>query len=160
MNNTWKTALLRVAALTFEDLCFLFPETDLTEEQQDAPVDATVCVRFQGRFSGTLQMTLSGQVLPMVAANMLGEEEATTSQQLDALGEIANIICGNFLPHVAGSHAVFHIDAPQVVDATDSMASASMACMTAGQLGLEQGRVDLRLWIEPAGVASLREKLP
>jgi hypothetical protein len=53
-----------------------------------------------------------------------------------------------------------HIDAPQVVDATDSTASASMACMAAGQLGLEQGRIDLRLWFESASVASLREESP
>lgn len=158
MNNTWKTALVQAAVLTFEELCFLFPEAALTEEQQHASADAAVCVRFQGPFHGALQVQLCGQVLPIVAANMLGEEAAPTpSQQLDALGEIANIICGNLLPHIAGSHEVFQLDAPQVVDATDIQASPSMACVTHVQLGLEQGRVDLGLWVEQAVAASLGE---
>jgi CheY-specific phosphatase CheX len=158
MNNTWKTALLQAAVLTFEELCFLFPEAALTEEQQHAPADAAVCVRFQGPFHGALQVQLYGQVLPIVAANMLGEEAAPTrSQQLDALGEIANIICGNLLPQIAGAHEVFQLDAPQVVDAADTPASPSMACLTSVQLGLEQGRVDLGLWVEQAVAASLEE---
>ena len=158
MNNTWKTALLQAAVLTFEELCFLFPEAALTEEQQHAPAGAAVCVRFQGPFHGALQVQLYGQVLPIVVANMLGEEaDPTPSQQLDALGEIANIICGNLLPHIAGAHEVFQLDAPQVVDAADAPASPSMACITNVQLGLEQGRVDLGLWVEPAVAASLEE---
>jgi CheY-specific phosphatase CheX len=158
MNNTWKTALLQAAVLTFEELCFLFPETALTEEQQHAPADAAVCVRFQGPFHGALQVRLCGQVLPLVAANMLGEGDTPTpSQQLDALGEIANIICGNLLPHIARAHEVFQLDAPQVVDADDTPASLSMACVTNVQLGLEQGRVDLGLWVEQAVAVSLGE---
>jgi CheY-specific phosphatase CheX len=158
MNNTWKTALLQAAVLTFEELCFLFPETELTEEQQRATADAAVCVRFQGPFHGALQVNLCGQVLSIVTANILGEEDAPTpAQQLDALGEIANIICGNLLPHIAGAHAIFQLDAPQVVDAAEAPASASMACVTDVQLGLERGRVDLRLWAQQAVAASLGE---
>jgi CheY-specific phosphatase CheX len=158
MNNTWKTALLQAAVLTFEELCFLFPETALTEEQQHAPADAAVCIRFQGPFHGALQVQLCGQVLPTVAANMLGEEAAPTpSQQLDALSEIANIICGNLLPHIAGAHEIFQLDTPQVVDTADTPASPPMACVTNVQLGLEQGRVELGLWVEQAVATSLGE---
>jgi CheY-specific phosphatase CheX len=117
-----------------------------------------VCVRFQGPFHGALQVQLYGQVLPIVVANMLGEEDTPTrSQQLDALGEIANIICGNLLPQIAGAHEVFQLDAPQAVDAAGAPESPPMACITNVQLGLEQGRVDLGLWVEQAVAASLEE---
>jgi CheY-specific phosphatase CheX len=45
---------------------------------------------------------------------MLGaeSEEISPDQQKDALKEATNVVCGNFLPEIAGPEAVFHIDAP------------------------------------------------
>jgi CheY-specific phosphatase CheX len=158
MHTTWKTALLQAAVLTFEELCFLFPDTELEAEQQQAPVDATVCVHFQGPFDGSLQVTLCGQMLPTVAANMLGDDDAPApAQQLDALGEIANVICGNLLPHIAAPHAVFQLDAPQLLGTTDMALSQPKGNVVEAQLGLDHGRVDLRLQVETAAASNLEE---
>ena len=77
MNNTWKTALLQAAALTFEELCFLFPEAELDAEEL-SPVDVAVGVDFHGPFHGTLEVSLWRRRLPSVAANILGEDDSPT----------------------------------------------------------------------------------
>jgi CheY-specific phosphatase CheX len=151
MHATWKTALLQAAVLTFEELCFLFPDTELTAEQRQAPIDATVCVHFRGPFEGTLQVTLCGQMLPTVAANMLGDDEPpVVTQQHDALGEIANVICGNLLPGIAAPQAVFQLDTPQLLDPAATPLTQPEDSVADVQLGLDQGRVDLRLQVEMA----------
>ena len=40
MNNLWKTELLQAAALTFEELCFLLPDSHIGEEQVQASLEA------------------------------------------------------------------------------------------------------------------------
>ena len=52
-----------------------------------------------------------------LAANMLGvsDAEADARTRRDALGEVANVVCGNVLPLVGGRHAVFHLGAPHAV---------------------------------------------
>jgi CheY-specific phosphatase CheX len=130
---------------------FLMPE--LEEQYRDARVAAAVCVRFQGPFTGKLVLKVSGDLLPTLAANILGEEEPPAKRlQHDALGEIANVICGNALPAIAGSKAIFQIDAPQLVENVDSPNGAGGAntesSMTNVHLTLEQGRADLQLFID------------
>ena len=52
-------------------------------------------------------------MLPGLAANMLGVDEAPGSaEQADALGELANVLCGNLLPAIAGEQHVFILEAP------------------------------------------------
>lgn len=158
MHTTWKTALLQAAVLTFEELCFLFPDTELTAEQQQAPVDATVWVHFRGPFAGTLQVTLCGQMLPTVAANMLGEDNPpVVAQQYDALGEIANVICGNWLPSITAPQAVFQLDTPQLRDPTATTRTQPEERVVDVQLGLDQGRVDLCLLVEMAAANNSEE---
>jgi CheY-specific phosphatase CheX len=97
-------------------------------------------------------------MLPTVAANMLGDDDAPApAQQLDALGEIANVICGNLLPHIAAPHAVFQLDAPQLLDTTDMALSQPKGNVVEAQLGLDHGRVDLRLQVETAAASDLEE---
>lgn len=155
MHTTWKAELLQAAVLTFEALCFLFPDTELTEQQRHAPTDVAVRVAFAGPFSGQLLIQLCGGLLPTLAANMLGQDEIPPEgQQYDALGEIANVICGNALPRIAGPQEVFQLDPPQLVARDHVVADEATALAAEVQLGLEQGRVDLRLFAETAVVPS------
>ena len=81
MNNTWKTELCQAAALTFEELCFLFPDIEMDIEQKQVSVDAAVRVTFWGPFNGSLLLKLYGGLLPGLAANMLGEDETPSEEQ-------------------------------------------------------------------------------
>lgn len=149
MDTKLKMELYKAAALTFEELCFCFPTPDLDEEQRNAQSDATVKVEFTGPFHGQLVLTICGNVLPILTANMLGEEEITqVVQQHDALGEMANIICGNVLPAIAGSTNVFQISSPQILNTTAEGMRSGRPPTAVVQIGLDQGRADLRLFID------------
>ncbi|HEY7494867.1 MAG TPA: chemotaxis protein CheX, partial [Candidatus Tectomicrobia bacterium] len=110
MHTTWKEELFQAAVLTFEELCFLFPDSELQELQRHATVDVAVRVAFSGPFRGYLLIKVCGGLLPMLAANMLGQANAPPEeQQHDALGEVANVVCGNLLPRIAGAKEVFQL---------------------------------------------------
>ncbi len=148
MSNTMALSLSQTTAATFENLAMLFPESVLTPEQKAEPLDVGVSVDFRGPLTGRLVLRASQCVLPAIAANMLGEEESRQIPlQRDALGELANVICGNILPIVAGADAVFHLAAP-VVHAEDQRSSrdddAPEARVT---FGIEDGRVEAQFFV-------------
>ncbi len=108
MPETLTSPLLEAATETFESLAYLFAEPGITDDIPGEDVEGVVAVAFSGPSHGGVIMQLSGGVLPALAANMLGLDDPTSGHdQRDALGEAANVICGNVLPRVAGSAAVF-----------------------------------------------------
>lgn len=139
------TALFQAAALTFEELGFLFANEELAPEQRIAEQDGAVSVAFQGPFSGRLVLRVCGDILPGIATNMLGENEPPSLEmQQDVLGELGNVVTGNALPLIAGRTEVFHLSAPSIVHESVSEAEAAAQA----QIGLEQGRADLLLFID------------
>jgi hypothetical protein len=142
MTRKLETELYKAAILAFEGLGFLLPTPEIDEQQLNARVDAAVSVDFEGPFSGKLLLRVSGGLLPIIATNMLGEQKIPSKAlQHDALGEIANVICGNMLPAVGGSKHVFHVGAPQIADIIDVPPVAEV------QVGLGTGRADLLLFV-------------
>jgi len=142
MSKKLAAELLKAATLTFEEMGFLLPTAEVDEEQRNAQAEAAVSVDFRGPFSGKLLMRVYGGLLPILAANMLGEEDAPPkSLQYDALGEIANVICGNVLPGIAGSKEFFHVSAPRMTENIDLPPAAEV------QVGFGLGRADLLLFI-------------
>jgi CheY-specific phosphatase CheX len=120
MNSSAEKILYRKAALIFEELGFLMPRSDNSEFSQDGCTKAMVT--FKGPFSGCLLVSLSTDMLSLLSANMLGEEGRTSdAMQQDSLGEIANVICGNALPAIYGFEPVFHLDAPKLLESTESV---------------------------------------
>jgi hypothetical protein len=63
--------------------------------------------------------------------------------QLDALGEVANVICGNVLPIIFGKSSVIRMDAPEHGD-------FNSIDKTAGEirLGFDEGYADVFLYLE------------
>lgn len=148
MSNTMVQCLSQTTAATFEELALLFPESDTTPEQDAEPLDVTVSVDFRGPMTGRLVLRASDCVLPAVAANMLGAEESRQAPlQRDALGELANVICGNVLPLVAGAEAVFHLGAPLVHADGDRLSRDDDAPQATVCFGVEDGRVEAQLYV-------------
>ena len=142
MNKKLETELYKAATLTFEELGFLLPTPEIDEQQLNARVEAAVSIDFEGPFSGNLLVRICGGLLPILAANMLGEEETPSkSLQYDALGEIANVSCGNMLPGIARSKDVFHVNPPRMAETPDLPPVAEV------QVGLGIGRADLLLFV-------------
>jgi CheY-specific phosphatase CheX len=140
--------LYRAAAVTFEELGFLFPSPDIDSEC-DAACEAVAGVRFFGPVSGSLFVTARGGLLPVLAANMLGEDDAPSGvHQYDALGEVANVICGNVLPSIGGNRAVFQLESPKVVGYSDSVTSGNGEPTATVRLSLDEGQADVMLYVE------------
>jgi hypothetical protein len=64
---------------------------------------------------GALTVAVSGDVADALAANMLGTAHAGPAERRDAVGELANVVCGNVLPLLAGREAVFRLGAPELL---------------------------------------------
>jgi len=156
MKTRLKEILSHAAVDTFEKLAFLFC---FQEEDRDVLFQASATgasLSFMGPFSGKLLIMLSNQILPELAANMLGlgdEEETTSEQQQDALRELTNVLCGNLLPAIAGDRVVFNVDIPRIITDEHALKQAvedgdvrGPNCLV--KLDLENGQCDLFLFID------------
>ena len=145
------TPLSRAATESFETLAFCFVELGPLEPFSPDEVDGVVVVAFRGPFSGALALQLSGGILATLTANMLGLDETPSPElQLDALGEAANVICGNVLPRVAGPSAMFSLGAPAHFEHWEDALAAVGQQPTLIRLRLEGGRADVAFSLMPA----------
>lgn len=149
-----KEILSRVAGETLEKLAFMFSFPE--DERGDMILDSAVAtsISFAGPFSGRLVMTVSNQLLPELAGNMLGvdNEETTLDQQHDAFKETINIICGNLLPAIAGKEVVFNIYAPAIITETEAIKKAIQDYgnepASIVKLNIEERECDLFLFVD------------
>jgi len=148
MSDAHKETLQRVAEEQFEQLAFMFPVS--AEELPDGPPNfaAHAKVGFSGPSAGRVLLAAEGQILPPLAANMLGldEGEPSEAEQTDALKELLNVICGNLLPEIAGAEAVFDVQAPEVLDGpAEFEAACGRADAVVADVNLDSGRARLVL---------------
>ncbi len=143
--------LAEVTADTMEKLAFLFASPMESPPSLEERALSTVQVGFAGTRTGGLELSLSQPALAELAANMLGVMEGEplgAEQQLDALKELANVICGNILPVLAGDTAEFTIDAPVPVPAERPPWGARAACC---HLALDNGVCRVRMRVDGDG---------
>jgi CheY-specific phosphatase CheX len=96
---------LRVAAtLAFEELGLLCVGSAVDTPSELEALPAAVSVTFDGAHTGCLTLRVSDDVFRALAENMLGlEGDDAEPWRWDALGEMANVICGNALPYILGT---------------------------------------------------------
>ena len=144
--------LLTAATSTFESLALLFAESPPSGAQLDAPLTHAVRVAFTGPCAGALDVAVSDDVAVALAANMLGLDPETVRGESqwrhDAVGELANVVCGNVLPLVAGREAVFHLAAPAVRAVSDAPAAGDGPSALTTTLGVDGGRAVLTLVLD------------
>jgi hypothetical protein len=148
-------ALYRAAALTFEELAFALPMPEPAGcSLEELPTRARVA--FHGPFAGQVVVAVADGMLPVLAANMLGEEAAPPRpEQEDALGELANVVCGNVLPAVAGREQVFHLDAPVPVPPGVDPARSGERLLASVALLLDEGAARISFFGDAACAAAL-----
>jgi len=146
--------LSRALTATFEELALICPDTKLSAAQSEAVVDVAVTVSFNGPISGRLVLRASSEILPCITENMLGADGAyPLTVQRDALGELANVICGNLLPMIGGAEAVFVLSAPhEYVTGGEPQrcTPVSRAC-----IGIDTGRAVAQLLLSDDSLQSL-----
>ena len=140
--NKLQQPLERATTSTFEELTLLWAEENAASP--DGAFDHAMRVRFHGGAEGFLEVRASRGLMITAAANMLGDDNLVSHEMgVDALGEVANVICGNVLPQIAGTEGVFRLDAPAACDARASV-RADARCA----LSLDGGRVEVLLVVE------------
>lgn len=103
-----------------EKMAFMF--SDVPEEGDDATgvSDAVrAFMQFHGPIHGTIALAVAKGLCPEIAANSLGletDDEDAVSKSYDALKELLNVICGNYLTRVAGEEPLFDLTVPQIED--------------------------------------------
>ena len=104
------SGVLEVQAFMVAEVC----EPAEVEEPVDACLSTSIS--FNGPISGTLGLIFSGELCVELAANVLGleAEEIESDDAADALKELINVVCGQFLTSFYGSDTVFKLSIPQV----------------------------------------------
>src|SRR5690349_11017779 len=146
MTSITHSPLLAAAATTFESLAMLPSSATLSAAEAAAPIAFGVRVDFEGPLRGRLELHVTADVACCVAENMLGLPialDADATLVRDALGEVANVVCGNVLPELAGRDAVFRLGAPG-----PSALAAKGTPAAALSLGVDGGRAELALHLE------------
>lgn len=144
-------ALADVAREVLETMAFAFvmPETIDVGDSLDHVVRASV--RFRGPFAGIVHLTVPAAIVPNLVANMLGECDGgdfNEEQQHDALGELANVMCGNLVQQVAGPEPVFELDAPTIEAGSAAAPLAPLEDVHAARLPLDEGWAELAVKID------------
>jgi hypothetical protein len=146
--TSYDALLVAAATRTFEEMCFFFAVPLLTDEQRDARPEAAMSVRFEGPMTGRLVVRLCGGMLGRLAANMMGDAADDAAMQRDALGEVANVVCGNLLPLIAGPGAAFVLEGAQPIVLLDTTTDGAEAAV---QIGFDEtGRADVLLFLDAA----------
>ena len=146
MNGEWSDALAQITTRSLEELCFMIAGSPGEAHAAD-PVAAVMRVGFEGPQNGHVLVRIRGGVLADIATNMLGDDAASAEQQRDALGEVANIICGHIVPVVGGTDAVFSLQRPTPVE--DVVAFDSVPGVAAkAAVEFDNGRVEVILFVD------------
>ncbi len=165
MEHDLTELLVLAAEAAFEQLGFLFPDfddedDDLPGRDRGVPGDHTdadaggsggspgmmgMIVAYSGPSDGALLVRAEPALAATLAGNMLAADAPPSAAlQEDALGEIANVICGNVLP-VVDAAAVFRLERPRRVDGP----APAETVRAAASLRFEGGRADVALVDRP-----------
>ncbi|NTV53823.1 MAG: chemotaxis protein CheX [Candidatus Firestonebacteria bacterium] len=139
--------IIQVTQEILETLAFLStrPVEEVTAVRSER---AAVGVEYAGPTSGILLLDLPVDVLPELAANMLGVdpgEEGGEKQRQDALGELGNVLCGNLLGRINGAEPVFNLKAPRLLTAAELQQWRECGQAVSAKLGLNQGWCEVSL---------------
>jgi hypothetical protein len=145
MSENWNDAVREVTSKSLEDLCFLIPGGDEAAFEGE-PVTHAAFVIFEGPKTGTVLIQMRGGLLQEIATNMLGDDAGDAARR-DALGEVANILCGHIVPVIWGVEAVFSLRRPEFPE--DLGASlASRTAFARGSVAFDSGVCDVTLFVD------------
>jgi len=147
MRTKVEKELLRSAIAAFENTCFMYSMPELKEVQQSFSVEAAVEIKYRGSFSGRLVIETSGGLYSAIAVNMLGTGNISGEQRKDALGEMANIICGNVIPSLGSGGSEYSIESPRMLGTSELRNNRLGEPLAQVVLNLDKGRADLKFYV-------------
>jgi hypothetical protein len=151
MSESLEAVLVGATQAALERTAFLFAEPGIPEGfdadvADAAPTPFAATVSFSGAHDGAFCIEFPARLLPVLATNVLGEDEAPGEElQRDALGELANIICGNVLPAL-DPDGKYSLGSP-VVGTVPVGVGGDAVRVAFGDLNVEGERVVTALWL-------------
>jgi CheY-specific phosphatase CheX len=156
MKTRIERRLLEASTKAFEDTCFMYVMDELEDIQTHLHVEAGAEVKYRGSFSGRLTIETSGGLYETIAINMLGRQDITPQQKQDALGEMANIICGNIIPALGSERGEYGIETPHALEIPASQSGALGDPVAKVTLNLNSGKADIKFYVN--GYYPVKEK--
>lgn len=103
-----------------ENMAFVFAEPLESDElDNDSGPFFEVSMGFTGPKKGTIGMVAPVSLCLEMGSNMLGDDELEdTEPAADALKELLNIVCGQFLTKFYGQEPVFDLSVPVIKEIT------------------------------------------
>jgi CheY-specific phosphatase CheX len=151
MSRPCDVTLASVAERMFEGLAFMISMPQADGDPPSIPSPVSVRVAFDGPLSGTLVLTAAEDMLPALARNMLGLDgtsQPSLEDQMDALKELVNVICGNLLPALTGTEAVFDVHSPELLGPDAAPCPGGGPPLAArASLTLDEGQAELALYV-------------
>jgi chemotaxis protein CheY-P-specific phosphatase CheC len=110
--------LIKVCCDVFESLSFMFGEAiDLDEVDSESESFINVSISYKGDRAGAIILIVSSQTAKSLAYNILGidedDEDLPFESSIDALKELLNTICGQFITSRFGVEPVFDLTVPE-----------------------------------------------
>ncbi len=116
----WNPKLFLAAARTFEGFCFANPIKDPDGVCRFGGSSLGAAVDFTGPFGGSVSVRMSEATAIALTQNILGDDVGPEAH-LDTLKELANVVCGNALPEIAGTTAAFRIGPPYLLQQKEQL---------------------------------------
>jgi CheY-specific phosphatase CheX len=149
MKTRIENALKEATIRTFEDVCFMYLVPELKDSQNGLVLEAAAEVRYRGDYTGKLIIETRGDLFTAIATNMLSNEIPNEQQKKDALGEIANIICGNVVPSLGrqGGRG-YKIESPKFLPKDELLKEELSNPLAEIVLNFNQGRADIKFFVD------------
>ena len=154
--------LMQVGQNVLETMAFVFVMPG-GEECISEPIVRAV-VTYEGPFCGATVLAVPEEIVPELVTNMFGEEElepaALQVAQYDAIGELANVMCGNIVQALAGPQPVFQLGSPKIVKSEQDSVPLPTGQTTTVRIPLETGCVELSLIVAVEAAKGADSKTP
>jgi CheY-specific phosphatase CheX len=160
MKTQIEKILIESTVKTLEDLCFIYQEPELKDAQENLPLEAAAEVKYRNDdFTGRLLIESRGGLFSAIATNMLSNDAPNAQQKKDALGEIANIICGNVVPSLGQGGREYKIESPRSLNKDDLLKEEKQENpLVKITLNFNQGRADIKLFVDGYSAATKEKK--
>lgn len=117
-HEEWVPLLDMAAREVFE--LMLGSQLTVPATAEEASLDITSMVGLAGQLCGVLSVRCSGKAAALMTSKMLGVElDKIGPQMADALGEVCNMVAGNFKNKIAGLAEGCMLSPPTVITGSD-----------------------------------------
>jgi len=157
MKKQIENVLKESTIITFEDICFIYQVPELKDAQKNMELEAAAEVKYRGDLTGKLLIETRGGLSMAIAANMLSNDVPSAQQKKDALGEIANIICGNVVPSLGRGKLEYKIESPRPLNKDELLKEEKQGNPLAEiTFNFNEGRADIKFFVD--GYSATKEK--